>query len=509
MPQLLRSADVAVILGYLAVMAGIAVYFSRRNNTTEGYFLGNRQFSGWVIGLSMLGTVISSATFIALPAAAFILDWRQLAVNFALPFVAVAAVILFIPFFRRSGMTTAFEYLGHRYGPVPRLYGTISFIVMQAIRMAQILFLVSLPIQFITGASIGTVIVIAGIFIALYTVVGGIEAVIWTDVIQAVVMIAGAVICVCIVVLELPGGVGQIFDVATSHNKFSLGSFDFDATKRTFWTVSILGVVNWLAIYASDQNVVQRYVASRSLREARKATLIFSTIALPVWAFFFFLGTSVFVYYLVFPDPAVAALEADQVLPYYILTQVPMGLAGLLIAAVLAAAMSSLDSGVNSVSTVVVVDIFKPFLKPGRSDKYYLWVARISGMVVAAVVVVGALVFSGMNKESMNDVSLIVTSIFGGCVMGLFLLGFFTTRVDGISATIAIGASVVLNLYLGLGAMGRIPESLWLGVHSYWIGPIVNIAFVMVGFGLATLRRAPAVTTPGLTVWVPPEHADK
>ncbi|QNN22015.1 sodium:solute symporter [Planctomycetales bacterium ZRK34] len=501
----IRTLDWVAIAGYLALMVGIGLYFARRNNSTEEYFVGNRSFPGWAIGLSMLGTIISSGTFLALPAAAYVLDWRQLSINLVLPIIAVLAIVVFIPFFRRSGLTSAFEYLGDRYGTGPRLYGTASFIVMQLIRMAQILFLVALPIQFLTGASIETVIIIAGVFVAVYTIVGGIDAVIWTDVIQAIVLIGGGIICFTLIVWDLPGGLSQIIDIGTAHEKFSLGSFDFDFAERTFWTVSILGIVNWLTIYASDQNLVQRYAAAKSMREARKATAIYSAIALPMWAFFFLIGTSLFVYYLQFPDQTITGLEVDQVLPHFILTRVPAGVAGLVVAAIMAAAMSSLDSGVNSISTVVVVDILKPYLRKGRDDRYYLRAARLIGIAVAALMITGAITFSRLPKESMNDVSLIVTSVFGGCVMGLFMLGFFTRRVDGRSATIAIGLAIMFNIYLALCLAGRIAESWRLGVHSYWIGPLVNLVFIIIAYGLSLLRRVPPRSVAGLTVWAPKE----
>jgi SSS family solute:Na+ symporter len=504
-PLPIRLLDWVAIAGYLVLMIGIGLYFARRNNTTEEYFVGNRSFPGWAIGLSMLGTIISSGTFLALPAAAYVLDWRQLSINLVLPIIAVLAIVLFIPFFRRSGLTSAFEYLGDRYGTGPRLYGTASFIVMQLIRMAQILFLVALPIQFLTGASIETVIIVAGVFVAVYTIVGGIDAVIWTDVIQALVLIGGGIICFALIAWDMPGGVTQIFEIGAAHDKFSLGSFDFDFAERTFWTVSILGIVNWLTIYASDQNLVQRYAAAKSMREARKATAIYSAIALPMWAFFFLIGTGMFVYYAQFPDPAVAGLDVDQVLPHFILTRVPAGVAGLVVAAIMAAAMSSLDSGVNSISTVVVVDILKPYLRKGRDDRYYLRAARITGIAVAVLMITGAITFSKLPKESMNDVSLIVTSVFGGCVMGLFMLGFFTRRVDGGSATIAIGLAIGFNIYLALGLAGRIPEGWRLEVHGYWIGPLVNLVFIITAYGLSLLRRVPPRSVSGLTVWAPKE----
>lgn len=497
----IRSLDVAVIIVYLAAMVLIGFYFSKRNRTTEEYFVGNRAFPGWVIGLSMLGTIVSSATFLALPAAAFALDWRQLSVNLVLPFVAVVAIVLFIPFFRRAGLTSAFEYLGDRYGPVPRLYGTISFVLLQLIRMAQILFLVSIPIQFLTGWPIEVVIVAAGIFIAFYTIAGGIEAVIWTDVVQALVLIVGGLICLLCAAWDFPGGMAQVIEIGMAENKFSLGSLEWNLSERTLWTVLILGAINWLAIYSGDQNMVQRYASCRSTRAARQATALFSCIALPMWTMFFFVGTTLFAYYSTFPDPVVTTLENDQVLPYFVLTRVPMGVAGVVVAAVMAAAMSSLDSGINSISTVVVVDLQRPFLAKGRSDEWYLKSARVVATVVTVLAVLGAILFSRIEKESMNDLSLIVTSVFGGCLMGLFLLGFLTKRVDGKSVVIALGAAVGFNVYLGLDLMGVVPENWRLGIHSYWTAALVNGVFIILAYVISLWRRSPPTDLTGLTVW--------
>ena len=505
----IRTPDAVTIAIYVLAMAAAGVYFTRFNRTTEQFFLGDRSFSGWVIGLSMMGTIVSSATFLALPAAAYVLDWRQLSVNLVLPFVAVVAVIVIIPFFRRGKMTSAFEYLGLRYGQVPRLYGTLSFVTLQIIRMAQVLFLVSLPIQFLTGAPIHWVIIGVGAFIAFYTIAGGITAVVWTDVVQAIILMLGGILCFVVMAFDLPGGMQQILRVGAEEGKFSLGSFDWDLAERTFWTVAILGVINWLGIYSGDQNMVQRYIAARSLREARKATIIFSVIALPIWTSFFFVGTSLFVYYQTFPDSAVLEMDADQVLPYFILTEVPVVLAGLIVSAVMAAAMSSLDSGINSISTVTVTDLLKPYLARNRDDRFYLLAARFIAGGVGALVVGIAIVFSLIDKESMNDVSLIVTSVFGGCLMGLFLMGFFTRRVDGVSAAIAMALAILFNVYLGLGLLGWLPDVWTLGVHSYWVGGLVNGAFFVLAYGISFVRRKPQPNLEGLTVWTMSSSGDR
>lgn len=496
----LRPLDLVVIAGYLTGMAAVGAWFSRRNQSTEEYFVGSRSFPGWAIGLSMLGTSISSVTFLAFPAAAYVLDWRQLVSNLMLPVVAVLAIVVFIPFFRRGQLTSAFEYLEHRYGPAARLYGTLSFILLQVIRLAKVLFLVSIPVSLLTGVDLYYVIVAVGVFIAFYTVAGGFDAVIWTDVVQTFVLWFGGLLCFGYIAWNLPEGPAQILSVAGEHNKFHLGSMEFRIGERTFWTVALIGVFNWLAMYSSDQNVIQRYVAAKSLRDARWATTLYSIVAVPTWAFFFFVGTCVFVWYRVNPDPNVPHLEADQVFPYFILTQIPAGLAGLTIAGVLAAAMSSLDSSINAIATVTTVDLLKPYLARGRDDQFYLRAAQWIATGTAAAMIGGAMLFTVVEKESMNDLSWIVASVFGGCLVGLFMVGFFTRRVDSFSAMIALAISILLNIYLGVSLAGWLPAWLTLQLHSYWVGIVVNLAFVIVAYSVS-LFRGPPRQLEGLTVW--------
>ncbi len=510
----IRPLDIVVICLYLAGMALVGMYFSRRNQSTEDYFVGGRAFPGWALGLSMLGTSISSITFLAFPAAAYELDWRQLVSNLMLPLVAVLAIVVFIPFFRRGQLTSAFEYLEDRYGRVARLYGTLSFILLQLLRLGTVLALVSIPVSLLTGIPMHVVIVAVGIFIAFYTVAGGFDAVIWTDVVQAVVLWFGGLVCVTYIAWNLPEGPGQIFSVASAHEKFSLGSMEFSLGERTFWTVALLGIFNWLAMYSSDQNFVQRYVAAKSTREARRATILYSCAAVPTWTFFFFVGTCVFVWYQTFPeqliDPASDSprqLAADQVFPHFILTQIPAGLAGLTIAGVLAAAMSSLDSSINAIATITTVDLLKPYLLKGRDDRFYLRMARTVATVVAGLMIAGALVITRIEKETMNDLNWIVASVFGGCLVGLFMMGFFTRRVDNFSAMVALVVGIALNIYLGLCDAGWLPEQISVPVHAYWIGILVNLAFCVIAYAVS-LFRGPPQALPGLTVWSMRQNED-
>ncbi len=503
-----RPLDIAVIILYLLGMAALGIWFSRRNTTTEQYFLGGRAFPGWVIGISMLGTSISSVTFLAFPAAAFTLDWRQLVSNLMLPFVAVLAIIVFIPFFRRGNTTSAFEYLGDRFGPGVRLYGTLSFILLQLIRLGKVLFLVAIPVSLLTGFDIRLVIVFVGVFISLYTIAGGIGAVIWTDVVQSIVLWVGGIVCFATVVWQLPGGVGQIVEVGAQHQKFAMGSLGFNLNERTFWTVALIGIVSWLTMYSSDQNVVQRYLAAKSLKEARKATTIYSAIAVPTWAFFFLLGTCVYVFYSIHPDEKVAGLEADAVFPYFILTQVPVGITGLVIAGVLAAAMSSLDSSINAISTVVTVDLMKPYFARNRDDRFYLRWARIVAIAASVLMILGAILFSSIEKESINDLSWIAASVFGGCLLGLFMTGFFTTRIGNRAALIGLCCAVFLNLYLGVNSLDWLPDRFSLPVHSYWTGVLVNLAFLLIAGIAALVCGRNRNDLSGLTVWTLKKKGD-
>lgn len=498
----LNPIDASVVVLYFVAILALGFFFASRSKNTEQYFVASRSYSGWVLGISMLSTTISSITFLAFPAATFALDWRM-AVNYITwPIGALLAISVFIPFFRHGRATTAFEYLEDRYGAVASLYGAISFIVMELLRIGLILYLVALAVSSLTGFAIVPTIIVVGLVIACYTVVGGFEGVVWTDVIQAFVLWLGGILCIGLIIIKLPGGFRQIVEVGAENGKFYLGSMDFNLTERTFWTMFILGVVASIGNFGTSQHVVQRYIAAKSTREARKSAIVGACLSVPTWISFFFIGTALWVYYHVNPDPQVAAMEADKVFPYFILHHFPVGITGLVIAGVFSAAMSSLDSSINGLSTVIVTNIVKKYLAKGRDERFYLNCARMIGCICGAVMIIGALVFNLIpNNESVVNMQTIMFALFGGAFLGLFLVGFLTRRVHNAAVLVALVAATLLNLYFVFNTLGWLPESMQIPIHSYWVSIFVNLFFVIVAYGLSLVWNRQRKDLSGLTVW--------
>lgn len=483
----IRIADLVVIILYMLGTAAIGVYFSKRNNNTEEYFLGGRNFPGWAIGLSMIGTSISSITFLALPAAAFVLDWRQSTTYLTLPLICALAILFFIPIFRKKKITSAYQYLEARFGKWSRVYGSFCFLLGECLRLGTVLFLLSIPVSLMTGININTVIVVAGLFIAFYTIAGGIDAVIWTDVVQSFVLWAGGLFVIIFMLFNIPGGVTKIVNTGMEFNKFSFGPLDFDLKQRTFYVLLIMGCFSWMYMYTANQNVVQRYLAAKSTREARKATIICALGSLPTWFAFYFIGTCLFVYFRVFPDDAVGKMASDEVFPYFILNYLPAGVSGLIIAGVLAAAMSSLDSSLNSFSAICTTDILKRFIAPHKPEKFYIMWAKLFSGVAMILMIVGALIFANIDKESMFDLGFIMGGLHVALVLGFFVLGFFCPFVGKRSVWIGFACAFATNIYLVLCYYDLLPKFLDLPVHIYWNSVICKTMMIVVAIAVALI----------------------
>ncbi len=508
----LSGLDQLVLLLYMAAVLGLGFYFSRRNVSTEEYFLGGRRFSGWVIGLSLVGTSISSITFIAYPGDAYKTSWLRFLPNLLLPVAVFIAAWLFLPRFRQGNATSAYEFLERRYGPSVRVYGACTFILAQLVRVSTILYLLALLIQEVMGLDPVTAIWVAGVFVAVYTVLGGFDAVIWTDVIQTLVLLLGGLFCLYIIVDLVPGGIATIWDIAIADNKLSFSElrdgelvpvgWGFSLSEKTATMMLLLGLSTWLTEYSSNQNTVQRFCAASSLQQARRGLLVCALSSLPIWAFYMFLGTSLYVFFQLNPTDVSQEIlqgsrKAEQILPYFITRYLPNGVLGLVIAAALAAAMSSLDSSINSVTTVAVSDIYRRHIKPGREDRHYLRVAWGIAVVVSVLMVMGALLIMRAETRTLQDAATILVSLFGGGLLGLYLYGFLTRGGDSRAVWIGVAVTMVFTAWSVLASRELLPAALQIPFDLYYTGIIANVLmFCVIALAAAVLPPKPGQRNP-------------
>ena len=428
---------------YLTLLVALGLYFSRRENTTDDYFLAGRRIPWWAAGLSIFGTQLSASTFMAIPAKTFATDWGYFMLNMTIIMVSPLIVFVFLPFYRRLNLTTAYQYLEKRFNLTTRLLGSLMFIGLQLGRVSIVLYLPAIALSLVTGIGVEWCIIVMGTLSILYTVLGGIEAVIWTDVVQVVVLLGGALFCLVYFGITTEGGYTQILDVARANDKFHPFNFSFDLTQPTFWVVVLGGIGANIVSYGSSQAVVQRYLTTRDEKDAARGIWTDASLTLPATLIFFGIGTALYVFY--YQRIPQAVLDTpDAVFPYFITTQLPPGVAGLLIAGIFAAAMSSLDSSMNSVATVVTTDFYQR-LNPTASDRSGMRVAQWSTATIGVIGTGMALLLAGWNIESLWDQLNTFIGLFAGGLAGIFLLGMFTRRANGPGAVAGILVSAVVQ----------------------------------------------------------------
>ncbi len=475
--------DLSIVALYLLGTTAFGAWFVRRSRTLEGYVLGGRSLPGWAVGLSILGTYLSSISFLANPGKAYASDWRPFVFSLTLPLACWIAARWFIPLYRGRIQTTAYEHLERRFGYWARAYTGISLILLQIGRVAVVLYLVALAMAQLLGWPIHWVIIGLGLLTLFYTAVGGFAAVIWTDVVQTVVLLGGALLCAALLLAEIPGGMDTVLRVAEAENKFALGSFDGDLLQQGFWVIFLFGLVENLRNFGIDQNYVQRFLSARSDRAAVRSLWLGGLIYIPASALFFFIGTLLFVYYQVLPTPELPA-KADQVFPFFIVDQIPSGLVGILIAAILAAGMSTLDSSLNSSATVWAMDFYRRF-RPGTDDRKLLSVTRLATVVVGSAGTLAALVM--IQAKTALDVWWELSAIFGGGMLGLFLLGLLVPRADGRTALAATGAGVALIAWGTLAKSLPADSALAFPVHTMLVGLGGTLTILLTGWLLSLL----------------------
>lgn len=444
---------VFIILTFGNVLFGASFFF--RNRTTGQFTIGGGRLPAWVVGMSIFATFVSSISFLALPGKAYMSDWNAFVFSLSIPVASFCAVKFFVPLYRGIGSISAYNYLEMRFGPWARIYASSCYILTQLMRTGAILLLLALPLYALFGWNIKSIIIVTGITVTLYSMLGGIKAVIWTDAIQGIILITGAILCAVILTFSMPDGPGQIFKIAAADHKFSLGNFGPGLRDSTFWVVLIYGLFINLQNYGIDQNYVQRYMTTSSDREAKSSALFGSLLYIPVSMVFFYIGTCLYAYYTASPDLLPADLKApgagDKVFPYFIVNSLPTGIKGLLIASIFAAGMSTVSTSINSTATIILSDYYKRYFNKDADERSSMRILYFSSLIFGCLGTVIALALVGV--ESVLDAWWALASIFSGGMLGLFLLGFLSNKVRNIDAAIGVIIGVLIIVWMSLSPL--------------------------------------------------------
>lgn len=441
--------DYIVIAAYLVAVAGMGLYFSRFQKTTERYFLAGHDVPGWVVGFALLGTMIGSSTFIGHPGNVFNSDLWALPMHLMLPIVMVVIAKFLVIFYRHTLRMTAYGYLEKRFGYPARVYGGAAFIVSRIVDVSATFYFFAVAVAYMTGWDIRLVIIVMGLFTLGYTLAGGIEAVVWVSVLQTLMLVGGGLLILAIILFKSSAGPGQLIITAWEGGKFKFGSWDFDWFRNNQWFYLIGGVIWAIQRYACDQHMVQKYLLARSDKEAMRGAYVGATACVPIWLMFMVIGGLIWAFYELGEGilPAEVRAVKDNIMPHFIATQFPAGLVGLLLAALAAAAMSSLASDLNSLGTVVVEDFYAR-LMPDRTDYQQLVVGKITVGIFGTASVVLSLQWVGI--EAFVETMITLLSIVTGGMLGLFMLGLFFKKATARGAYTGIIACVVFTIWATL-----------------------------------------------------------
>ncbi len=490
---MLRWLDWLVIVVYLVAMLGMGLYFYLREkrNSTSDFFVGGRSIPFWAAGVSLYAANTSSISYIAIPAKAFETNWQYLTNNLIAVLGLMFVAVWIVPLLRRLDLMSVFSYLETRFHPAIRMLSSALCILVQlGSRMSVILFLPSLAIATITGIDMVWSILLMGGFTIAYTALGGMKAVVWTDVVQLVVKMGGALFAIGFVIWHLDGGLAQVAREAASAHKTRMFDFSFDLTKATVWGFIFLVLFDVVLTFPKDQVLMQRTLSTRNDREAGRSIWAFAAIMIPGGFVFYAIGTALFVYYKANPGRMNPLLTIDATFPMFIAAELPMGVTGLIIAGIFAAAMATLSSIINSVATLASVDFYEKLVKhpdPKKSVRFAELMTVVAGLIGIAF----ALVLSRYDIHSLFDVSIELAGLLGGGFAGAYTLGMFTRRANAPGVAIGVASAILLT---------TLAWSMKL-VHPYFYLAISIMLCIVIGYLASLLFPPPQRSLKGLTIY--------
>ena len=461
----MKALDLVIIFGYLIGIVAFGTWFGRKQKTTKDYFLGDRSVPWWAVAFSIVATETSTITFISVPGIAFSrggnFQFLQLVFGYLLGRIVIS--ILFIPSYFRGDLMTVYQLLDRRFGGKIKMLAASLFVVMRNIAdgirlLLTAIVLAAVYVSFQPNANVDTItvlsIILIGAAMLVFTYFGGMEAVIWVEVVQLGIYIAGAIAAGVVLISSIDGGLTAANALAVEYNKYSLFDFSLDFTKTyTFWSGLLGGCFLTMSTHGTDQYLVQRYLCTDRPRKAMVALLTSGGIVLAQFIGFLFIGVLLFAFYHPFTmagystaaSTAFPFTGGDRVFPDFITQHLPTGLSGLVVAAIFAAAMSS---SLNAIAATAVNDLYKPF-KPERDDKHYLKVSHVLTLIWG-VVQIGVALLARRQTGSALSQALSIASLINGPVLGVFLVGTFLRRVSQPPALIGMLASICVMLYVFL-----------------------------------------------------------
>ena len=449
--------DLSIIVAYLVgtTLFGCSFFFRRKGggDGAKDFMTGGGKLPTWAIALSVFATHVSSISFLALPEGAYGPEnWRGWVNSITVPIATLVASVWFIPFYRKSTDVSAYSFLEKRFGTWARIYASACFLVMQSARSGVILLLLAILVNQLLGISCETIILVTGLATMVYSMMGGFSAVVWADAIQSLILVGGTLVCVVCLFLFTPD-VAANAKIAWDSGKMSLGSFSLaDWGTNTFWVLFFYSICINLQNFGVDQCYTQRYVAAKSAKAAARSIWGSACLYVPVTLLFTIIGTMLWMYNRANPGEIPEGIRAAAVFPWFIVHKLPTGVSGLLVAAIVAAAMSTVAATLNSGSTVLLEDYWKRFRPEKATERNNLRFLRTM-TVVLALVSIGIALAVIWSTSDMTILSAwwVIQGVFSGGMLGLFLLSIVSKRTNGTAAAVATVLAMLTVAYITFG----------------------------------------------------------
>ena len=471
----------SILILYLAAMLGMGIYFMRKENNSDDFFKGGGRIPWWAAGISIYATMLSAITYMTIPAKAYTTNWTYYPMLWMILLVSFPVIKYYLPYFRKLNVTSAYEILEVRFNLFTRMLASTLFCIFMIVRMAIVLYLPSLALTAVTGIDIYLCIVLMGLVTIIYCTMGGVEAVIWGDVVQGLILVFGAIFAVVYLAMGTEGGIAGCIDIALENDKLRLFDWNNSWSQATWWVIILGGLANNLISYTSDQTVIQRYLTTPDEKSAGRGILVNGVMSVFVSVAFYMIGTGLYTFYKTHPTELDITMgQSDAIFPFFMMSQMPAGIAGALIAAIFAATMSTISSNINSVATAFSIDFWKRFR--ATTDQQLLVVARWASMVSGMIGLLLALLMATWDIQSFLDFFNEALGLLTSGLGGLFFIAVFMKRAKGYAALAGFvaGEAVVFwmsectdaNFFL-YGATGMVVSIVvaWLlSIGSYFKG---------------------------------------